>query len=373
MKTIWICLFIACIVPNRLEAAEKKKDLNVPVRTISEFNALFRALDLNDAIQDRYAITKLEYARLQTAWQGLSEENQACLLNPECGWTDFAAMFMFDLFLRTSWEVHVRKAAGYGALDISLTESVHNSVLYLKRARKTLVDWIHDTPGMQQNGQLIVSQHIDSEIERRVGRKSLKRLLRWEALINEYQNASEEEKLEAVSRFFAVRIRQTPDAWNEKGNDYWQSPIETLIRGLGDCDDFAMAHYVSLRLLGIPADRLHIAIVSDPENSNHGVVFLYSEGDSDPWVVDNLLSERFGAEGGRIQRLSVRMRLDQLQPHWIMNEFGISEFQEENFTVLMSEDFRHHFPAFTSALSRSHSLLQMEEKLYGEAIAYFRR
>ena len=351
----------------------KKRTKNDPVRTVSEFNALFRTLDLNAAMQDGYAITEVEYTRLQAAWQGLSDDSKACLLSPECGWTDFAAMFLFDLYLGTSWDAHVRKAAGYGALNISLTESSHNSLLYLKRARKTLVDWIHEAPGMRQNGQLMVSQFIDSDIEKRISRKGLKRLIWWESLINAYQDASDKEKLEAISRFFAVRIRQAPDIGKDGGNDYWQSPIETLVRGKGDCEDFAMAHYISLRLLGIPASQLRIAIVSGPRNGNHAVVLFYEEDNSDPWVVDNLFSERLGAEGGLIQRLSVRMRLDNLQPRWTMNESGISEFYEGNIEMLLSRDLHDHLPAFASALGRSNSLLQTEGEMSGEAIADFMR
>ena len=368
MKKIWICLLIAWILPNAL-AADSTLGLKYPVLTVSEFNALFRVLDLNAAMQNGYAITKTEYDWLKIAWQGLSEEDQSCLLSQECGWGDFAEMFVFDIYLGTSWEDHVRKAIDYGALGVSLTESGHNNVLYVQKARRTLVDWIRQTPIMLRNGQLIVSQHIDSEIARRIGRKGLKRLHRWESLINEYQGGSDAEKLESVSRFFANRIIQAPDAGGHRGNEYWQSPIETLIRGRGDCDDFAMAHYVSLRLLGIPADQLRIAIMKGPANTNHGVVFYYPEGESDPWVVDNLFSERLGVEGGLILLLSVRMRLDHLQPLWVMNEYGFSEFREEGLDVLVLKTSQDHLPAFARALDSSRSLLPTHEEFFAEGVA----
>ena len=68
-------------------------------------------------------------------------------------------------------------------------------------------------------------------------------------------------------------------------SDYWETPLEFLTRN-GDCKDYAIAKYVSLRMLGIPEDRLRVAIVQDlNKNIPHAVVLLYTGVDI--LVLDN--------------------------------------------------------------------------------------
>ena len=45
--------------------------------------------------------------------------------------------------------------------------------------------------------------------------------------------------------------------------DFWASPLATLGRGAGDCEDYAIAKFVALRLAGMSADDLRIVIMRD--------------------------------------------------------------------------------------------------------------
>lgn len=68
-------------------------------------------------------------------------------------------------------------------------------------------------------------------------------------------------------------------------SDYWETPLEFLTYN-GDCKDYAIAKYASLRMLGIPEDRLRIAVVQDlGENIPHAIVLLYT--DDDTLILDN--------------------------------------------------------------------------------------
>jgi len=68
-------------------------------------------------------------------------------------------------------------------------------------------------------------------------------------------------------------------------SDYWSTPVEFFDRG-GDCEDFAIAKYVSLRALGVPEDRLRIAIVHDLQKDiPHAVLIVYT--DNGALVLDN--------------------------------------------------------------------------------------
>jgi predicted transglutaminase-like cysteine proteinase len=68
-------------------------------------------------------------------------------------------------------------------------------------------------------------------------------------------------------------------------DDLWQTPLDFARRG-GDCEDFAIAKYFVLRLLGFPAADLRIAVLTGVEtNEVHAVLLARLAGE---WqVLDN--------------------------------------------------------------------------------------
>lgn len=79
--------------------------------------------------------------------------------------------------------------------------------------------------------------------------------------------------------------RYVTDKANYGKNDYWATPVEFFQRG-GDCEDFAIAKYTALRALGVPDNRLRIAIVQDlQKNIPHAVLIVYT--DQGPLLLDN--------------------------------------------------------------------------------------
>lgn len=67
------------------------------------------------------------------------------------------------------------------------------------------------------------------------------------------------------------------DSKNWGKSDYWATPIEFMTRG-GDCEDYAIAKYAALRMLGVPESRMRIAIVQDmKKNTPHAILIVYSE------------------------------------------------------------------------------------------------
>jgi predicted transglutaminase-like cysteine proteinase len=60
-------------------------------------------------------------------------------------------------------------------------------------------------------------------------------------------------------------------------SDYWSTPVEFMKKG-GDCEDFAIAKYVALMQLGVPENRMRLAIVQDTyKNIPHAVLTLYTD------------------------------------------------------------------------------------------------
>ncbi len=120
----------------------------------------------------------------------------------------------------------------------------------------------------------------------------------WRRMLQDADAQPEQARLERVNSFFNRRIRFDDDALIWQTNDYWATPLETMGRKAGDCEDFAIAKYVSLRLLGVPADKLRLIYVraqiggpSSPVSQAHMVVGYFPTPDAEPLVLDNLIGE----------------------------------------------------------------------------------
>lgn len=112
----------------------------------------------------------------------------------------------------------------------------------------------------------------------------------WQRLLASQVGASEAEQLQEINRFFNAKLRFTDDLalWNQV--DYWATPVEALRRGAGDCEDYAIAKYISLRHLGVPAEKLRITYVKALRlNQAHMVLTYYEKPDAVPLVLDNLV------------------------------------------------------------------------------------
>jgi predicted transglutaminase-like cysteine proteinase len=118
------------------------------------------------------------------------------------------------------------------------------------------------------------------------------RIQAWEALIKSSSELPEQDKLTEVNRFFNRQIRFVDDIrlWNV--NDYWATPIEMLVKGAGDCEDYSIAKYFTLRRLGIPSDKLRITYVKALNyNQAHMVLTYYPSPSAEPLVLDNLVNQ----------------------------------------------------------------------------------
>ncbi len=112
----------------------------------------------------------------------------------------------------------------------------------------------------------------------------------WQALLATHRQGSELARLEAANRFFNTQLRYVDDVdlWHEV--DYWATPIQSLIKGAGDCEDYAIAKYVSLRRMGIPSEKLRITYVKAlRQNRAHMVLTYYSNPQAQPLVLDSLM------------------------------------------------------------------------------------
>jgi predicted transglutaminase-like cysteine proteinase len=112
----------------------------------------------------------------------------------------------------------------------------------------------------------------------------------WQHLLSTEKQISEREKLEVVNQFFNRQIRYVEDIDNWHEIDYWATPVESLRKGAGDCEDYAIAKYFSLRRLGVPSEKLLITYVKALRlNRAHMVLTYYSSPNAEPLVLDSLI------------------------------------------------------------------------------------
>ncbi len=135
-------------------------------------------------------------------------------------------------------------------------------------------------------------------MDSRFGSSRLQVSQRWEAMLREAaQTDTEQQKLEIVNQFVHQYVRYRLDRRLYGVEDYWASPLETLGNGLGDCEDYAILQYVSLRQAGISDDRLRLIYVNartgGPRSSitqAHMVLGYYVTPTSEPLILDSLIA-----------------------------------------------------------------------------------
>lgn len=135
----------------------------------------------------------------------------------------------------------------------------------------------------------LTEQQLD-KIEQRYNKFARQRVSEWQQLMQSAQSLTDQEKLQQVNQFFNANVQFINDESLWKQKDYWATPIETLSVGGGDCEDYAIAKYVTLKRLGVDEDKLRLTYVKAIElNQAHMVVTYYEHKRAMPLVLDNLI------------------------------------------------------------------------------------
>jgi len=151
--------------------------------------------------------------------------------------------------------------------------------------------WVFAVFTIAAAGTIVIDQEVLQNVEKTYGKSARLRVTSWDDLMKSDRNMPESEKLQLVNRFFN-QMRFVDDIIHWKKPDYWASPIEFLGTNAGDCEDFAVAKYFTLRQLGVPDDRLRITYVKALKlNQAHMVLTYYKTPASEPLVLDNLVPD----------------------------------------------------------------------------------
>lgn len=120
-------------------------------------------------------------------------------------------------------------------------------------------------------------------------------LKHWLQAIEVGKVLAEEGRLKHINDFInrAITFDDDRSVWQQ--SDYWATPLETIGQGRGDCEDFAIIKYFSLRLAGIPSNKLRLIYVkarvdgpSGPTQVAHMVLAYYASPGAEPRILDNL-------------------------------------------------------------------------------------
>ena len=129
-----------------------------------------------------------------------------------------------------------------------------------------------------------LSDEQDSLCRDRLGRDCS--LTSWRRFLDGLRDRPVLERITAVNSFInEVRYREDDDNWGV--GDYWAAPGEFFASG-GDCEDYAIAKYYSLRALGFPAARLKIVVLYDNKRQLPHAVLSVN------WSGAELILDNFG-------------------------------------------------------------------------------
>lgn len=144
------------------------------------------------------------------------------------------------------------------------------------------------------------------------GDQAGERVASWHRLMQQGDQLDDVEKLRRVNDFFnQIPYQSDTELWGK--DDYWATPLELLVHEGGDCEDYSIAKYFTLKEMGVAEDKLRIMYVKSIKlNQSHMVLTYYPDPSSIPKVLDNL----------NPQLLSASNRLD-LTPVYSFNADGL--------------------------------------------------
>ena len=150
-----------------------------------------------------------------------------------------------------------------------------------------------------------LAQHVSSD--------ALSRLTDLHTLIQFNQHKTDQQKITVVNDFFnQLKFKDDKELFVGK-IDYWQTPIEFIINGEGDCEDFAIAKYFTLLSLGVKIEKMRITYVKHLRlNQPHMVLAYYEKSDAYPLVLDNVN-----------KRIESAQKLPYLIPVYSFNSSGV--------------------------------------------------
>lgn len=133
----------------------------------------------------------------------------------------------------------------------------------------------------------------------------------YERFINKIRKQPLHVKLKAINNYINT-INSLDDNPYDAMVDIWSTRAEFLAKGGGDCEDYSIAKYYSLKDLGTSHNDMCLIVVKEKYSGfDHMVLGVWTKANRPPLVLDNL----------SFKVLPLDKRVD-LAPSYCMNENG---------------------------------------------------
>ncbi|HET8596650.1 MAG TPA: transglutaminase-like cysteine peptidase [Castellaniella sp.] len=127
---------------------------------------------------------------------------------------------------------------------------------------------------------------------RHYGAKAERAVQAWQAMLDQAAGRDEQEKLRLVNGFWNQSLIGGEDISIWSKTDYWATPLESLAKGAGDCEDYVIGKYFSLLRVGVSPDKLRLVYVRAQiggQSIAHMVLGYYPTPQAEPLVLDSLI------------------------------------------------------------------------------------
>ncbi len=139
------------------------------------------------------------------------------------------------------------------------------------------------------------SDALQQQLIARFGPARVILLNNWLQTVSSAKSGGDESRLKRINDFVNQNILFDSDNGTWQQSDYWATPLETIGQGAGDCEDFAIIKYVSLRMTGISDQKLRLIYVKarldtpdGPVQQAHMVLAYYATPNAEPQILDSL-------------------------------------------------------------------------------------
>lgn len=140
----------------------------------------------------------------------------------------------------------------------------------------------------ENTGDFYVADSKKNDFIKEYGEFAQKRLSSLLSLMEELKDKEEIEKVVEINKFFN-QLQYATDLRIWKTNDYWASRLEFIGKGAGDCEDYAVAKFLTMAQLGVPQKKIfltYVKAINFPQSA-HLVVTYYKTPGTIPYVLDN--------------------------------------------------------------------------------------
>jgi len=133
-----------------------------------------------------------------------------------------------------------------------------------------------------------ISQRSIDDIEKKYGIFAANRFRYYNKLLRSCRDKNSSFILKSVNDFWNImKYKSDLKIWKKK--DYWATPYEMLLAGAGDCEDYVIAKYYTLRKLGIDPVKLYFVFAKIKNQKRTHMVLAYCPSVFDePVILDNI-------------------------------------------------------------------------------------